>query len=176
MIIDIAIEQVLQQELQALQEENERLQKEERIAVLRRHIAQERELRTCLQSSLTSGSSPLSPSQSPHAAHQPHQDGGEQLCNNSAVGPLGIFNEKLTSSLRNIVTSLDDLLHSTQSHGHQARTWQDQAVNHSPKPLQADHIKFLEMFLCLSSLPNGDKTLWIVNFVDSTIPETMNIY
>ena len=68
----------------------------------------------------------------------------------------------------NFATPLDELLRSGQ--GCQARTWQDQATSHSPKPLQAYPIKSSEIFLHPSSLPNGEKILWIVDFVDSIIP------
>ena len=45
-----------------------------------------------------------------------------------------------------------------------------QAESHSPEPLQANPIKSLEMFLHPSSLPNSEKILWIVDFVNSIIP------
>ena len=175
-VIDVDVEEEPQNELQALQEENEQLQKEQRTAALRRHIAQEREHRSRLQSSLASGSSPLPlSSQSPSAAGLTHQDQDGSHNNNCAVGPSGIFTNRLTtSSLKNLLpeanfaTPLDKLLRSGQ--GRQARTWQDQVVSHSPKLLQAYPIKSSQMFLHPSSLPNGEKILWIVDFVDSIIP------
>ena len=130
-VIDVDVEEELQNELQALQEENKQLQKEQRIAALRRHIAQECEHCSHLQSSLASGSSPLPLSQSPLAAGPTHkdQDGGHNN-NNCAVRPSSVFTDQLTtSSLKNFlpeanfVTPLDELLHSAQGQGHQARTW-----------------------------------------------------
>ena len=43
-------------------------------------------------------------------------------------------------------------------------------IRQKSKPLQADPIKSSEMFLRPSSLPNGEKILRIVDFVDSIMP------
>ena len=117
-------------------------------------------------------------SQSPSTTGPTHQDQDGSLNNNNcAVEPSGVFNNQLTtSSLKKLlpeakfVTPLDELLCSAQGQGRQARTWQDQAASHWPKPLQADPIKSSEMFLRPSSLLNDEKILRIVDFVDSIIP------
>ena len=134
-----------------------------------------REYCSCIQSSLASGSSRLPLSKSLSVAGPTRQDGGDN--NNSAVGSSSVFNDHLTTiSFKyllpeaNFITPFDNFLHSAQSQGRQAQTWQGQAGSHLPKPLQADPIKSSEMFLCSSSLPNSEKILWIVDFVDNIIP------
>ena len=105
-LIDVNVEEELQNELHALQKENEQLQKEQRIAVLRRHIAQVKSVNigpasnphwpAVLHPYLCR---PSDPSQSPSATGPTHQDqDGGHNNNNCAVGPSGVFNDQLTTS------------------------------------------------------------------------------